>query len=306
MSLKKLSCVQYPCDATLTPVHTDLYRNNNRMNYTGPEYTMDLNDLPFNVERWRATRRLTPPSIDTFHPLMQESDEKFDLQTKFRDLGLQVFSSYDEGKPTPFFAFLGNKQNEHICATAVYYYSNHNVTSNGLNFRQRPKTEEIACSFDYYDRRGYDWLKQTFGCENQGSIAQVLGSVQCRQGCLITFPNILQHRVEPFQLADPTKPGHRKILTLLLAIRIFISYRPPTCRPNRKIVLAPRLPLELQQMINDYMGYEGLFSKEEEKRLRLEAMEERSRLSEEQDRKFEHIAKFDIQEDSLMPLYDWW
>ena len=37
-----------------------------------------------------------------------------------------------------------------------------------------------------------------------------------REGRLLAFPNVLQHRVSSFKLADPTKPGYRKILALLL------------------------------------------------------------------------------------------
>ena len=37
-----------------------------------------------------------------------------------------------------------------------------------------------------------------------------------REGRLLTFPNILQHQVQPFSLVDPSKPSHRKILALFL------------------------------------------------------------------------------------------
>ncbi|KAF6763658.1 hypothetical protein DFP72DRAFT_776462, partial [Ephemerocybe angulata] len=43
-----------------------------------------------------------------------------------------------------------------------------------------------------------------------------VGSVVTKEGRLITFPNILQHKVQPFELADTTKPGHRKVLALFL------------------------------------------------------------------------------------------
>jgi len=36
------------------------------------------------------------------------------------------------------------------------------------------------------------------------------------EGRLLTFPNILQHQVQLFELKDRTKPGHRKILMLFL------------------------------------------------------------------------------------------
>jgi hypothetical protein len=45
---------------------------------------------------------------------------------------------------------------------------------------------------------------------------QTIGNVECREDRLIRFPNTLQHLVGPFELEDPTKPGHRKILALFL------------------------------------------------------------------------------------------
>jgi hypothetical protein len=57
--------------------------------------------------------------------------------------------------------------------------------------------------------------------------------VACTEGRLLTFPNILQHRVLPFSLADRTKPGHRKILALFLVdpnIRIISTANVPPQR----------------------------------------------------------------------------
>jgi hypothetical protein len=45
---------------------------------------------------------------------------------------------------------------------------------------------------------------------------QVVGQVLTREDRLLVFPNVLQHCVQPFQLADTTKLGHRKILALFL------------------------------------------------------------------------------------------
>lgn len=55
----------------------------------------------------------------------------------------------------------------------------------------------------------------------------------CTEGRLLTFPNILQHRVSPFKLDDPTKPGHRKILALFLVdpnIRVISTANVPPQR----------------------------------------------------------------------------
>ena len=50
----------------------------------------------------------------------------------------------------------------------------------------------------------------------RGSAIQTVGSTLCEEGGLIAFPTILQHQVQSFKLADPTKPGHRKLLALFL------------------------------------------------------------------------------------------
>ncbi|OAX83266.1 hypothetical protein ACJ72_02377 [Emergomyces africanus] len=103
------------------------------------------------------------------------------------------------------------QMNEHICATALYYYSNHNVTASHLAFRQK-FTEPFPGRHDTVQ----DWLGTVFGVKDQAPAAQELGSVLCSEGRLLTFPNLLQHRVQPFALDDREKPGWRKILALFL------------------------------------------------------------------------------------------
>jgi Protein of unknown function (DUF4246) len=91
------------------------------------------------------------------------------------------------------------------------------------------------CSEDDASTMGYpqhvhDWLWEIYGCENEGPCVQEVGSVDCHEGRLLTFPNILQHHVRPFRLADPTKKGHRKILALFLVdpgIRIISTANVP-------------------------------------------------------------------------------
>lgn len=73
-------------------------------------------------------------------------------------------------------------------------------------------------------------MTDIFGCDPDGSTVQVVGGVLCKEGRLLTFPNVLQHRVVPFELADATKPGHRKILALFLVdprIRIISTANVP-------------------------------------------------------------------------------
>jgi len=59
-------------------------------------------------------------------------------------------------------------------------------------------------------------LEEYYGIQNEEAAIQELGEVVTRADRLLAFPNVLQHSVQPFKLADPSKPGHRKILAMFL------------------------------------------------------------------------------------------
>lgn len=111
--------------------------------------------------------------------------------------------------------------NEHICALVVYYYDNDNVTDNYRAFRERVHVDAFVWSskdngwYRGYEQFDYDHMEQLFGViSDQSRAVQNVGRVLIKEGRLALFPNVLQHRVEPFQLQDKTRPGHRKILAL--------------------------------------------------------------------------------------------
>jgi Protein of unknown function (DUF4246) len=113
---------------------------------------------------------------------------------------------------------------------------------------------------------------------------QYVGSIDTREGRLLTFPNILQHQVQPFALADRTRPGHRKIVALFLVdpgIRIVSTANVP-CQQREwwaeKVGLEKgslgELPVELREkVIEQVEEFPILLS--EAKELRLELMAER-------------------------------
>ncbi|KAI3535659.1 hypothetical protein CABS01_15864 [Colletotrichum abscissum] len=110
--------------------------------------------------------------------------------------------------------------NEHIVSTALYYYDCENITDCTLNFRTCANREDLddSGSRTSLDYEQYDWwsIKQAFAIEPRGHTFQNVGSVQTKGGRALFFPNLLQHQVSPFKLADPSKPGHRKIVALFL------------------------------------------------------------------------------------------
>lgn len=153
-----------------------------------------------------------------------------------------------------------------------------------------------------YEQSRHEFLQAIFGLDSKSAytksnITQVLGSVDTRQGRLLTFPNSLQHRVSPFTLADRTKPGHRKILAFFLVdphLSIISSGNVPPqqeswWKERQEVVgklLNERLPLELQNMVKKDIDATPI-TMEEARQYRQELMKERSSKSKAQNRDFE-------------------
>lgn len=135
-------------------------------------------------------------------------------------------------------------------------------------------------------------MKAVFGCEQNGPAVQEIGSVACTEGRLLTFPNIMQHRVAPFSLADPSIPGHRKILALFLVdpgIRIISTANVPPQQRDwwaEAILhdfgkhqhsgafgkLSPEISEKVFESVEDFP-----IGMDEAKKIRLKLMEERKR-----------------------------
>lgn len=111
---------------------------------------------------------------------------------------------------------------------------------------------------------------------------QNLGSVTTPQGRLLAFPNTLQHKVEPFELVDKTKPGHRRFLVLWLVdphYRICSTRNVPPQQESWWDGTGIKPDSGADTPSTTTLGSEsayGLMSLEEAKRLRLELMAERT------------------------------
>ncbi|MFB9738870.1 DUF4246 domain-containing protein [Streptomyces sp. NPDC057386] len=99
--------------------------------------------------------------------------------------------------------------NERIVSTGIYYWDSDNITESRLGFR-------AALDHPEYEQNDDNGLRDVYGLEDEDALNQVLGSVETPAGRCLAFPNVLQHRVDSFRLADPTRPGHRKILVFFL------------------------------------------------------------------------------------------
>ena len=271
-------------------------------------------------DTWEKTNRvLQRPEPQDFAPYRRPVDEQVDLQKQYGEHGLQVIVKLANIELTPDKpAYEGGswhvegQLNERICATVLYYHDSKNIENSSLAFRQRnndddfeAKTHAQVCSrFSILSsnrvsescRRAisrtiainiaqddHEGVEELYGIQQDWAQVQEIGRVVTKEGRLLAFPNVFQHRVAPFKLQDPSKPGHRKILALFLVdpnCRIISTANVP---PQQKDWWSPevrasdrfaKLPNELvDKVVEDVEDFP--ISLEEAKKLRLQLMEER-------------------------------
>jgi hypothetical protein len=151
------------------------------------------------------------------------------LQESFRQKGLQVIVKIDRIElDSSESSFPGSDwhveglHNEHIVANSMYILEEENTSEPRINFRQETRLDLDEFTYNKY---GLEALLKVFDVHYkeqilQGSHApaslQRLGSVGLPVGRLLAWPNVLHHRITPFELVDKTKSGHRSFLTLSL------------------------------------------------------------------------------------------
>lgn len=178
--------------------------------------------------------------------------------------------------------------NEHIVGTALFYYDSDNITDCHLDFRTVADREELSLELSYMQGDEHN-ISRAFAIDPSGDAIQDIGSVLTRPGRALFFPNLYQHHVSPFSLADPTRPGHRKILALFLvdpAIPIVSTANVPPqqyhwwARETRlgNGRLGP-LPPEVKNMVLDQSDWP--IEEKEAKQTRENLMDERTVLVQE-------------------------
>uniref|UniRef100_K3W8K9 DUF4246 domain-containing protein n=1 Tax=Globisporangium ultimum (strain ATCC 200006 / CBS 805.95 / DAOM BR144) TaxID=431595 RepID=K3W8K9_GLOUD len=166
---------------------------------------------------------------------------------------------------------------EQIVATGIYYFGSENIKESRLSFRVNVDQPE-------YEQSDDSGVAVTYGLFNDELLAQQVGSVTTLEDRCLVFPNILQHKVEPFELNDLTVLGTRKILAFFLVdpekTIPSTSVIPPQQQHWIDAVQEPILKkLKLidaaQQNVKDMMSGDSM-TLEQAKEYRLELMEMRS------------------------------
>ncbi|KAF2442510.1 hypothetical protein P171DRAFT_364692 [Karstenula rhodostoma CBS 690.94] len=260
----------------------------------GDEDTDDDDSWELDNEWREANRTLVPPEPEPYsargngYGISHRDTNPVNLRRDFADHGLQVIVKLANIHLTPEKPsyeggawHIEGQLNEHICASALYYYDNDNTTDSYLAFREATSSEWLGEKpYEQGDHRHFELL---YGIDSDGPAVQELGSVLTREGRLLTFPNVLQHRVSPFSLADKARPGHRKIVALFLVdphTRIPSTANVPPQQKEwwkemvHELDRVSRLPVELQEWVTDSAGDFPL-TLEEAKKIRVELMNER-------------------------------
>ena len=253
-----------------------------------PDATLEK-DRPENYEK--KFFNVKPEDVCSSNFFGKEGKQRIQVITKLANIHLTPEKPEYEGGSW----HIEGQINEHICATALFYYDNENITDSRLSFRTSGDREDLMMEL-HYEQDDHESIERAFYLtSDRGSLSttQNVGSVLTRAGRAVFFPNTYQHRVQPFSLADRSKPGHRKILALFLvdpAIPIVSTANvPPQQRhwwtDEDTLRQSNRLPPEIVEMI--LANIDSLFSKEEAKDIRAELMEERSSLQHEATKELE-------------------
>ncbi|KNE63287.1 hypothetical protein AMAG_08428 [Allomyces macrogynus ATCC 38327] len=148
--------------------------------------------------------------------------------------------------------------NESIVATALYYWDVDNITDSRLEFRTGVKPPEYEQSDDRGIAFGYALYRDK-------PLVQPWGHVTARQGRMVAFPNMFQHHVAPFELADKTCGGCRKIVAFFVV--------DPSSTEGGKVVSTAQVPPQQAEWIADAWAKEGRFPLAVDKELPRELIE---------------------------------
>jgi len=168
-------------------------------------------------------------------------DRPVALQVEYRERGLQVYVKVQSIELTPEDPVVCEGEwavegtfNEHVVALSIYIFDVENVRDDTIRlaFRQ-PVMFPANGSFG---GRMYPEVASLFAWDHKyrGSTSidpyQAMGTVAAREGRLLTFPATMLYRLEPLELADPSRPGHVRFVTLCLS------------DPNYRVVSTGRVP----------------------------------------------------------------
>ncbi|MFI1280919.1 DUF4246 domain-containing protein [Streptomyces sp. NPDC020858] len=164
-------------------------------------------------DAWWENRRPVIPDAPAFTPPeLPDASARVDLRGRHLQVIVKLATIHltpDKPEYQGGSWHVEGMMNERIVSTGIYYWDSENITESRLSFR-------TALDDPDYEQNDDNGLREVYGLEDEGALNQILGSASTPAGRCLAFPDILQHRVDPFRLTDSTRPGHRKILAFFL------------------------------------------------------------------------------------------
>ncbi|KAJ7302345.1 hypothetical protein DFH08DRAFT_977921 [Mycena albidolilacea] len=112
-----------------------------------------------------------------------------------------------------------------LCGRTIVVYAEENITESRLSFRVAVGSPEYHGQDDSQHNPSLQKLAlMRFRCLHEHAVQdgpgseliQDIGAAVTKAGRALAWPNLFQHCVSPFELADRAKPGHRKIFAFFL------------------------------------------------------------------------------------------
>ncbi|KAJ1663464.1 hypothetical protein EV178_004942, partial [Coemansia sp. RSA 1646] len=104
--------------------------------------------------------------------------------------------------------------NDNIVATSIWYYDIDNMDISGIEFRDPIGAyEELDYINSILEKKTFSYVYGESNDIGKGfGYEQVAGSTEIKSGRVVCFPNSYQYLRSSVKLADPSKPGHVKML----------------------------------------------------------------------------------------------
>ncbi|EAW12426.1 DUF4246 domain-containing protein [Aspergillus clavatus NRRL 1] len=152
------------------------------------------------------------------------------LQERFRTKGLQIIVQVTSINLTPDHpTYAGDQEfhvagmlNEHIVATAVYYYDVNNISGANISFEQEAVIDNNSFNVENEDFINKVWDIPDCDVPEDDEpwqfpqALQTLGAITISSGQFLAWPNTLRSKAESFSLEDSSRPGHLRFVTLCL------------------------------------------------------------------------------------------
>jgi hypothetical protein len=245
--------------------------------------------ISFSYEQWKEDqytgRAIIPQRVGKYPDPLHHERVAVQLQEQFRKDGLQVVIEISRVELTPEKPnYAGDAhfhteglRNDRIAATSLFVVEAKNITTPRITFDHEDKIHAMEFECKVPDTMGTVLDVEPFEIfeEKAPEALHTFGSIPLLEGRLLSWPATFRSKREPFDLADPTQPGHLTVVKLRLVdphYRICSTRNVPAqqhdwwaSEARQTAGLDKRLPAELVQLVMEQTDWWPISRKEAER-----------------------------------------